>query len=105
MLRYRIAAAALAALAAVAPAAVTAQGITPTTIVIGQSAATTGPASELGIEMRAGALAYFNAINARGGINGRKIELRTLDDGYEPERALANTRRFLETDQAFALFG
>jgi ABC-type branched-subunit amino acid transport system substrate-binding protein len=96
---------AMAALAALAPAAVTAQGVTPTTIVIGQSAATTGPASELGTEMRAGALAYFNAINARGGVNGRRIELRTLDDGYEPDRSLANTRRLVETDQAFALFG
>ena len=96
---------AVAALAALAPAAVPAQGLTPTTIVIGQSAATTGPASELGTEMRAGALAYFNAINARGGVNGRRIELRTLDDGYEPDRSLANTRRLVETDQAFALFG
>ena len=96
---------AVAALAALAPAAVTAQGVTPTTIVVGQSAATTGPASELGTEMRAGALAYFNFVNARGGVNGRRIELRTLDDGYEPDRALANTRRFIETDQAFALFG
>ena len=96
---------AVAALAALAPAAVTAQGVTPTTIVVGQTAATTGPASELGTEMRAGALAYFNFVNARGGVNGRRIELRTLDDGYEPDRALANTRRFIETDQAFALFG
>jgi len=94
-----------AALAAAAPAVVAAQGLTPTVVVIGQSAATSGPASELGTEMRAGAMAYFNAVNARGGVNGRRIELRTLDDGYEPDRALANTRRFLETDQAFALFG
>ena len=103
MFRQLIAAAGLAA--TLAPSALTAQGVTPTTIVIGQSAATSGPASELGTEMRAGALAYFNQVNARGGVNGRRIELRTLDDGYEPDRALANTRRFLETDQAFALFG
>lgn len=94
-----------AALAATLPATTMAQGFTATTIVVGQSAATSGPASELGIEMRAGALAYFNAINARGGVNGRRIELRTLDDGYEPDRSLANTRRFVETDQVFALFG
>lgn len=96
---------ATAALAAFLPIGALAQGFTSTTIVIGQSAATTGPAAELGIEMRAGALAYFNSINARGGVNGRRIELRTLDDGYEPDRSLANTRRFVETDQAFALFG
>jgi len=61
-------------------------GVTPTTIAIGQSAAFSGPASELGNEMRAGALAYFQAVNAAGGINGRKIELRSIDDGYEPDR-------------------
>ena len=104
MLRHWIAAAAAAALGAVVPAAVTAQGITPTTIVIGQSAATSGPASELGTEMRAGGLAYFNAINARGGINGRKIELRTLDDGYEPDRCAENTRKLIDSG-VFALFG
>lgn len=96
---------AAALLAASVPVTVTAQGITSTTIVIGQSAATSGQASDLGTEMRAGALAYFNAVNARGGVNGRRIELRTLDDGYEPDRSLANTRRFVETDQVFALFG
>ena len=67
-------------------------GITPTSILIGQSAALSGPAMELGTEMRAGALAYFHVVNAAGGVNGRKIELRSLDDGYEPDRAVANTR-------------
>ena len=80
-------------------------GVTATTIVIGQSAPLSGPAMELGTEMRAGALAYFDFVNSRGGINGRTIVLRTLDDGYEPDRALANTRRFIESDDVFALFG
>jgi branched-chain amino acid transport system substrate-binding protein len=79
-------------------------GVTPTTILIGESAAFTGPASELGTEMRAGALAYFQAINAAGGVNGRKIELRSLDDGYEPDRAAANTRKLID-DGVFLLFG
>jgi branched-chain amino acid transport system substrate-binding protein len=79
-------------------------GVTPTTILIGESAAFTGPASELGLEMRAGALAYFQAINASGGVNGRKIELRSLDDGYEPDRAAANTRKLID-DGVFLLFG
>src|SRR5437764_7304698 len=79
-------------------------GVTATTIVIGQSAAFSGPASELGNEMRAGALAYFQSVNAAGGINGRKIELRSLDDGYEPDRAAANTRKLIE-DGVFLLFG
>jgi branched-chain amino acid transport system substrate-binding protein len=79
-------------------------GVTPTTIVIGQSAAFSGPASELGNEMRAGALAYFQTVNAAGGINGRKIELRSLDDGYEPDRAAANTKKLID-GSVFALFG
>jgi ABC-type branched-subunit amino acid transport system substrate-binding protein len=79
-------------------------GVTATTIVIGQSAAFSGPASELGLEMRAGAMAYFQAVNAAGGINGRKIELRSLDDGYEPDRAAANTRKLID-EGVFLLFG
>jgi branched-chain amino acid transport system substrate-binding protein len=73
-------------------------------IVLGQSAPLTGPAAQLGIQLRDGALLYFNQINARGGINGRKIELRTLDDGYEPEKTAANTKKFI-ADDVFALFG
>jgi ABC-type branched-subunit amino acid transport system substrate-binding protein len=79
-------------------------GVTPTTIVIGQSAAFSGPAQALGNDMRAGALAYFQSVNAAGGINGRKIELRTLDDGYEPDRAAANTKKLID-DGVFLLFG
>lgn len=79
-------------------------GVTPTTILIGQSAAFTGPASELGNEMRAGANAYFRFVNANGGINGRKIEMRSLDDGYEGDRAAANTKKLID-DGVFLLFG
>jgi branched-chain amino acid transport system substrate-binding protein len=79
-------------------------GVTSNSILIGQSAAFTGPASELGTEMRAGAMAYFQAINAAGGVNGRKIELRSLDDGYEGDRAAANTKKLIE-DGVFLLFG
>ena len=79
-------------------------GVTPSTIVIGQSAAFSGPASELGNEMRAGATAYFRMINATGGVNGRKIELRWLDDGYESDRAAANTKKLID-DGVFLLFG
>jgi branched-chain amino acid transport system substrate-binding protein len=90
--------------AATALAAVAEPGVTATTIVIGQSAAFTGPASELGTEMQAGATAYFKAINASGGINGRKIELRSLDDGYEPDKAAANTKKLID-EGVFLLFG
>ena len=74
-------------------------------IVLGQSVALSGPAAELGREMQLGAQLYFDSINAVGGIRGRKIVLKTLDDGYEPVRAEANTRRFIEDGDLLALFG
>ena len=73
-------------------------------IVLGQSAAFSGPAAQLGIQMNIGAKIYFNALNASGGVNGSNIELRTLDDGYEPDRCKANTEKFIK-DDVFGLFG
>ena len=67
-------------------------------IVIGQSAAFTGPAAQLGIQMNAGAKIYFDALNANGGVNGQPVDLRTLDDGYEPDRCKANTEKFIKDD-------
>jgi ABC-type branched-subunit amino acid transport system substrate-binding protein len=55
--------------------------------------------------MRDGAKVYFDHVNATGGIHGRRIELRTLDDGYEPSRTVPNTRKLIEDDKVFALFG
>lgn len=74
-------------------------------IVLGQSAALSGPAKELGSEMRSGAMLYFEQINAAGGIHGRRIRLQTLDDGYEPERTAVNTRKLIEEEKVLALFG
>ena len=82
-----------------------AQGVTDTQVVLGQSVALTGPAQQLGLDMQLGASLYFNHVNGRGGVNGRKIVLKTLDDGYEPPRAVANTRKFITEDKVFALFG
>jgi branched-chain amino acid transport system substrate-binding protein len=73
-------------------------------IVIGQSAAFSGPAAELGRQFKVGADLFFERSNARGGINGRSVELRIKDDGYEPERCAANTQAFLD-DGVLALFG
>ena len=81
------------------------QGVTTGTILIGQSAALSGPAEQLGKEMKAGAEAYFDAVNRSGGVNGRKIKLLSLDDGYEPEKAAANTRKLIAEDKILALFG
>lgn len=73
-------------------------------LVLGQSAAFSGPAAQLGIQMNRGAKLYFDAVNAAGGINGSAIELRTLDDQYEPDKCRANTEAFVK-DDVFALFG
>jgi branched-chain amino acid transport system substrate-binding protein len=73
-------------------------------IVLGQSVPLTGPAAQLGIQMQLGARACFDPVNAAGGINGVPVQLRTLDDGYDPVRCKANTEQFIK-DDVFALFG
>ena len=73
-------------------------------IILGQSAAFTGPAAQLGIQFYNGAKLYFDQINAQGGVGRRLIEIRNLDDGYEPDRCFENTRKLL-ADDVFALFG
>ncbi|MDQ3026952.1 MAG: ABC transporter substrate-binding protein [Pseudomonadota bacterium] len=82
-----------------------AQGVTDTQVVLGQSVALTGPAQQLGLDMQLGATLYFNQVNARGGVNGRKVVLKTLDDGYESTRAADNTRKLINDEKVFALFG
>ncbi len=82
-----------------------AQGVTESEIVLGQSAAMTGPAAQLGQDMRSGAMLYFDHVNQNGGVYGRKIVLKTLDDGYESDRAAANTKKLVNDDKVFALFG
>lgn len=73
-------------------------------IILGQSAAFSGPAAELGIQFHQGAKLYLDQVNGQGGINGRMIEIRKLDDGYEPDRCAENTRKLI-SDDVFALFG
>ncbi|WP_419841102.1 ABC transporter substrate-binding protein [Candidatus Poriferisodalis sp.] len=80
-------------------------GVYPDRIVFGQSAALSGPAAELGIGMRLGILAAFEAVNRSGGVNGRLLELRSLDDRYEPEAAIANTSSLIGSEEVFALIG
>jgi ABC-type branched-subunit amino acid transport system substrate-binding protein len=73
-------------------------------IKLGQSSALTGPLGELGQAMTQGAKAAFAAINAKGGVNGRAIELTTVDDGYDVRRAQGNVAQFMEDRSTFALF-
>ncbi|MGA2310822.1 MAG: ABC transporter substrate-binding protein [Xanthobacteraceae bacterium] len=80
-------------------------GVTDNKIVFGQVAALQGPAQALGQGMRQGILAAFDAANRTGGISGRKLELKSLDDGYEPEKTVEATKRILDEDKVFALVG
>ena len=80
-------------------------GVTPRTVVIGQSAPLTGANAELGNDIRNGALAYFKKVNDAGGVYGRKIELATLDDANQVPRADENTKKLVEELGVFALFG
>lgn len=73
-------------------------------ITLGQSVPLSGPNAELGIQYQAGAQLYFDEINAQGGVKQRQIKLHTLDDGYEPDQCVANTRKFIN-EEVFALFG
>lgn len=85
-----------------APAVLRAQGSNK--IILGQSAAFTGPAAELGIQFHQGAKLWFDQINAQGGVGGKTVEIKTLDDGYEPDRCAANTQKLIAED-VHALFG
>ena len=80
-------------------------GVAADRVLFGQSAAFTGPAQELGRNMRLGIQAAFHVVNQRGGVHGRLLELSSLDDAYEPEAAVTNTIRLIEQDKVFALIG
>ena len=93
-----------AALEATRPAAPRRRRASPTrSIKLGGSYPFSGPASAYA-SIASGAKARFEAENAKGGVDGRKIEFITLDDGYEPQRAVTNARRLVEQEKVFALF-
>ncbi len=74
-------------------------------ILLGQSCAMSGPSKNIGLEFRAGLLAAFLKYNDEGGYRGREVRLLSRDDGYEPDRAMKNTREFIVDDQVFLLIG
>ena len=76
-----------------------------TDIMIGQSTPLTGANADLGKDIRNGALAYFEKINATGGVNGNKIKLTTLDDKNDTKLSAANTQKLLNENKVVALFG
>jgi ABC-type branched-subunit amino acid transport system substrate-binding protein len=79
-------------------------GVSDTGVKLGQSAPYSGPASSYAIIPRT-QVAYFKMLNDKGGINGRKVELLSLDDGYSPPKTVEATRRMVEQDSIFAVFG
>ncbi len=85
--------------------ATTSPGVTDSEIVLGMSAAFSGPSRGLGIELFRGASAYFEHVNQNGGVRGRKVVLKTYDDGYQPDPAVKNTLTLMLEDEVFALFG
>ncbi|HKO70395.1 MAG TPA: ABC transporter substrate-binding protein [Bradyrhizobium sp.] len=96
---------ALASLLAAAIPASAEDGISATKIVFGQATALEGPASALGRGMKAGLEAAFAEINKAGGIKGRKLELKSVDDGYEPTKSIEAVKKLLEEDKVFAIAG
>ncbi|MFO1080096.1 MAG: ABC transporter substrate-binding protein [Reyranellaceae bacterium] len=78
-------------------------GASDTEIKIGQTIAYSGPASAYG-QLGKAEDAYFKWLNAKGGINGRKINFISLDDGYSPPKAVENAKRLVESDQVAAVF-
>jgi ABC-type branched-subunit amino acid transport system substrate-binding protein len=90
---------------ALLPGLAAAQGVSADKILLGQSAVFSGPAAQLGIQMRNGVKAYLDAVNERGGVHGRKLELITEDDRYEASVAPGATKKLIEEHKVFALLG
>ncbi len=80
-------------------------GVTKNDIFIGMSTVLSGPNAYLGTNFRAGTEAYLKTVNDRGGVHGRKIRLIVYDDGYEPNRAVANVKRLIIEDGVYCLLG
>jgi len=98
---------ALAAFIVALPATIASaeNGVSADKIVLGQAAALSGPAAELGQGMKVGLEAAFAEVNRAGGIKGRKLELKSVDDGYEPTRSIGVVKTLLEEDKVFAIIG
>ncbi|MEO7548433.1 MAG: ABC transporter substrate-binding protein [Ramlibacter sp.] len=93
--------------AAIALAAITAtaqEGVSKTTVTLGQSLALTGPGSTLAVPFHQGAKLFFDRVNATGGVGGHKIDLVTLDDKGNPATTVANTKTLLDQG-VLSLFG
>ncbi len=104
-LRARLLLAATAVASLTAGAALAEDGVTKDKIVFGQVAALEGPARALGLGMRQGLLAAFDEANRAGGVSGRKLELKSIDDSYEPEKTIEAIKKLIGEEKVFALVG
>src|SRR3979490_2995699 len=95
----------LATLLAAAIPASAEDGVAADKIVFGQATALEGPASALGQGMKMGLEAAFAEVNKAGGVKGRKLELKSVDDGYEPTKSIEAVKKLLEEDKVFAIAG
>ena len=95
----------LAALLATVIPASAEDGVFADKIVFGQATALEGPASALGQGMKLGLEAAFSEVNKAGGVKGRKLELKSIDDGYEPTKSIEAVKKLLEQDKVFAIAG
>jgi ABC-type branched-subunit amino acid transport system substrate-binding protein len=80
-------------------------GVSADAILFGQAAALEGPSAMLGQRLRQGIVAAFAEVNARGGVHGRRLELLSRDDGYDPDRSAAQTLHLIDDDRVFGLIG
>jgi branched-chain amino acid transport system substrate-binding protein len=91
--------------AALQSSAAAENGVTNDSVLLGQAAVFTGPAAQLGIQMRNGIKAYLDYVNEKGGVHGRKIELVTEDDRYEASVAPVASKKLIDEHKVFALLG
>lgn len=82
-----------------------AQGVTATTVTVGNSAATSGGLAFVGVPFNAGIEAYFDMVNAAGGVDGRQIDFIHYDDEFLPENGVTYAEKLLEDDEVFAFVG
>lgn len=99
------AATALGIAGAITPASATDHGVTNTKITIGMTTPLTGPAAPGYKDIAPAAKAYFDYVNANGGINGRKIDLKVYDDAYNPAKTKVGTSQLINRDKIFAMYG
>ena len=102
-LRAVVALAALALVATAGASPTADPGVTSSSVLLGGTVPLTGEAAAFGT-VAPGAKAYFDYVNAKGGVNGRKIEYRYYDDAYNPAQTVQLTRRLVEQDRVFAVF-